>query len=55
MTPKTHMTKEKKIADGVAQVVKHLPSKCETLCSNPSIEKKEKEYIFVSQRTLSKE
>jgi dihydroxyacid dehydratase/phosphogluconate dehydratase len=29
-------------AGGIAQVIKHLPSKCETLSSNPIVPKKEK-------------
>jgi hypothetical protein len=31
--------KRKRVADGVAQVVEHLPSKCETLSSNPLLPK----------------
>jgi hypothetical protein len=29
-------------AGGVAQVIEHLPSKCETLCSSPDSTKKKK-------------
>jgi hypothetical protein len=36
---KTH---HKKKAGGVAQVAENLPSKCETLCSNPSATKKKR-------------
>jgi hypothetical protein len=32
-------------AGGVAQVVEHLPSKCEALSSNHSVNKKKKEII----------
>jgi hypothetical protein len=37
-----------KMADGVAQVVEGLPSKCETLSSNPDTTKKKKKVITVN-------
>jgi hypothetical protein len=47
--PISKMTKAKR-ADGVAQMVKHLPSKCEALNSNPSNAKKKnnKKKFFLS-------
>jgi hypothetical protein len=40
---RSYLKKDKNKARGVAQVVKHLPHKCESLNSNLSITKKKKE------------